>query len=56
MLSVFVGNGAQLCAMTGVTLGSLCQRLPEIYPLTSEQCSRCSDFCLHRTGVPLLLL
>jgi transmembrane 9 superfamily protein 2/4 len=23
MLSVFVGNGAQLCVMTGVTLGSL---------------------------------
>ena len=26
MLSVFVGNGAQLCAMTGVTLGLLGHR------------------------------
>lgn len=26
MLSMFVGNGAQLCAMTGVTLGLLCRR------------------------------
>jgi len=32
ILSVFVGNGAQLCAMTGVTLGLLGQQLPEMYP------------------------
>jgi hypothetical protein len=29
ILSMFVGNGAQLCAMTGVTLGLLYRR-PEI--------------------------
>jgi len=56
MLSVFVGNGAQVCAMTGVTLGLLHQQRSEILALTSRQYLRCSDFCLHQTGVPSLLL
>jgi len=56
MLSVFVGNGAQLCAMTGVTLGLLGHQCSEMATLTFVQCSRCSDFCLHQTEVlsPLL--
>ena len=36
MLSVFVGNGAQLCAMTGVTLGLLDHRCSEMATLTSH--------------------
>ena len=35
MLSVFVGNGAQLCAMTGVTLGLLKQQRSMIPALKS---------------------
>jgi len=34
MLSVFVGNGAQLCAMTGVTLGLLRHQYIVIATLT----------------------
>lgn len=50
LLSVMVGNGAQLCAMVGVTLGRLV--IPTIpssltVKMASDQYSLFSDFFLH---------
>ena len=36
MLSMFVGNGAQLCSMTGVTLGLFYHRFFGVVTLTSD--------------------
>ena len=55
LLSILVGNGAQLSAMVGVTLGMSIVLFVTMHAdiwLCPDQYSRCWDSCLHQIVVP----